>query len=80
MKHDERIDREREALALAPWELAPSEVDDGPCPWPPGSVGAASWAKALELKKSLAAAKAGRDTTPARKRTPATTKVKGKTK
>jgi hypothetical protein len=38
-----RIDRERGDMALKPWQLAPSEVDDGPSPWPRGSSGYASW-------------------------------------
>lgn len=45
----ERIRREREALQLKPWEFAPSEVDDGPCPYPPTTGGAVAWARAVEL-------------------------------
>jgi len=46
----------REALRLAPWEVSPLDVDDGPCPWPPGCAGAASWEPAKALREALAQA------------------------
>jgi hypothetical protein len=47
-----RIERERAEMKLKPWELAPSEVDDGPSPWP-GGVGAQSWAKAQQQRREI---------------------------
>ncbi len=49
----DRIALERKVLGLKPWELAPSEVDDGPSPWPPGTAGYESWGKAQEMRERL---------------------------
>ncbi len=54
---EEKIRREREALGCKPWEFAPSEVDDGPNPYPPGTAGHASWERAQALRAQLRAAK-----------------------
>lgn len=34
-----------------PWEIAPWDVTDGPCPFSPGTGGALSWPSALELRR-----------------------------
>ena len=41
-------------LKLRPWEIHPLDVDEG-CPYPPGSAGHGSWAKAQELAAALEA-------------------------
>lgn len=53
----ERIRRETEALGLRPWEFAPSEVDDGPCPYPPTCAGAIGWRQAQEWRRQMREAK-----------------------
>lgn len=45
----QRVRLERQALQLKPWEFAPSEVDEGPCPYPPTAAGAVAWDRAVEL-------------------------------
>lgn len=52
-----RIKREREALNLAPWEFAPSQVQDRECPYPPGRAGYESWASAQKLWREMQAEK-----------------------
>lgn len=54
----ERIAKERKAMNLRPWEYAPSEVDDGPNPFPPGAAGHASWIQAQRWRAELKAKKA----------------------
>lgn len=51
----EIIEQERIALGLAPWQLAPAEADDGPCPWPANTAGYAAWHEAVELRRRLLA-------------------------
>ena len=53
MTNQKRIKAERKALNLRPWELAPSECDDGPSPWPPGTMGFISWRKAQALRREM---------------------------
>lgn len=55
MNRAQRIQKERADLRLKPWEFSPSEVDDGSCPYPPDSVGAASWHKAQRMRQSIKA-------------------------
>lgn len=45
-KRKERIARERAELQLAPWQFAPSEVDDAPPTYGPSTAGYASWLQA----------------------------------
>lgn len=52
MTLEERIDREREALGLRPWQFAPSEVDDGPCPYP-SPLAIAAWKQAQEWRRQM---------------------------
>lgn len=52
MTLEERIDREREALGLRPWEFAPSEVDDGPCPYS-SPVVIEAWKRAQEWRRQM---------------------------
>lgn len=49
----QRIERERAALKLKPWQFSPSEVDDGASPWPPGSAGHASWQQAQQWRAEI---------------------------
>lgn len=51
-----RIKQEREKMALRPWQFAPSEVDDGPNPCKPGTMGHASWPEAQKWRAELRAA------------------------
>ena len=44
------------ALGLAPWQCSPLDADDGPSPWPTGTVGADSWPLARALRDELRAA------------------------
>lgn len=50
---ERRIARERKVLNLRPWQLAPSEIDDGPCPYPPSCAGFESWHEALKLRNVM---------------------------
>jgi len=49
----EQIARERREMALKPWQLAPSEVDAGPSPWPRGSAGFDAWQQARQWRTEL---------------------------
>lgn len=57
MTRAERIARERRKLRCAPWQLSPSEIDDGPNPYAanPGCAGYAAWQQAqawrVEIRK-----------------------------
>lgn len=54
MTLEERIiRRERAELNVPPWGFAPSEIDDGPCPYPPGSAGAQGWAQAQAWRAEI---------------------------
>jgi hypothetical protein len=50
-----RIERERREMALKPWQLAPSEVDDGPSPWPSGTAGFDAWQEAQRQRAEILA-------------------------
>jgi hypothetical protein len=43
------------ALSLRPWQPSPLDADEDEAPWPPGSVGAASWPQSRELRAELGA-------------------------
>lgn len=49
----ERIKRERHELNLRPWEFAPSEVDAGENPYPPGCAGHSSWIEARTMRAEI---------------------------
>ncbi len=51
-----RIEAERKAMNLRPWEFAPSEVNDGPSPWPESSAGFNSWRMARRWRDEIRAA------------------------
>lgn len=51
--------RSRRAMNLRPSEFAPSEVDDGPSPYPSGTVGAREWEIAKAKRAMLRATAAG---------------------
>jgi len=53
MTREQRIAAEREQMNLRPWQFAPSEIDDGPCPYPPGSAGAQGWAQAQAWRAEI---------------------------
>lgn len=63
----ERIRRERQAMNLAPWQFAPSEVDDGPNPWPKGTAGHTSWIQAQRWRRELREREAQKAPTSGRK-------------
>lgn len=48
-----RIADERKRMNLRPWQLAPSEVDDGPSPWPPNCGGYQSWQEAQQQRAEI---------------------------
>jgi hypothetical protein len=50
---DERIAEERRRLHLRPWEIAPSEVDDGPNPYPVRSAGHSAWILAQQWRAEI---------------------------
>jgi len=50
---NERVRRERLALALKPWQFAPSEVGDGVNPYASTCVGYASWEEAQAMRREL---------------------------
>jgi len=43
------------ALGLRPWQASPLDADTDEAPWPPGTVGAASWPLARGLRAELEA-------------------------
>lgn len=45
--------RERTELRIPPWGFAPSEIDDGPCPYPASSAGAAGWEQAQRWREEI---------------------------
>jgi hypothetical protein len=49
---EQRINREREEMKLAPWQFAPSEIDDGPSPYLDGA-GLDSWKQAQEWRRQI---------------------------
>jgi hypothetical protein len=55
MTVSERIAAERERLNLRPWEFAPSEIDDGECPYPPRSGGYDAWRQAQQWRAEIRA-------------------------
>jgi hypothetical protein len=52
-KLHERIERERREMRLRPWEFSPSQVDEEPNPYPPGSMGFQSWEKAVQWRREI---------------------------
>jgi hypothetical protein len=49
-----RIDRERKALALKPWEVSPSQIGwQQPCHYGPSYVIRESWERALAMQLEL---------------------------
>lgn len=46
------------SLGVRPWQVSPIDAL-GPCPWPDGTAGAASWALSSQLLAELAAANVG---------------------
>jgi hypothetical protein len=42
-------------MIFKPWQATPWDCDDGPSPWPAGTVGAASWPQAQALRRKLIA-------------------------
>ncbi|HEV2037529.1 MAG TPA: hypothetical protein VGQ96_02895, partial [Candidatus Eremiobacteraceae bacterium] len=63
-----RIDRERQILKLRPWEFAPSEVDDGPSPYPPRCGAHDAWIQAQAWRRELLQLKKTKRGIEARKR------------
>jgi hypothetical protein len=55
----QRIERERRELGLKPWQFAPSQVDDGPSLYPPGSAGHPAWLQAQAWRAEIRAKKPG---------------------
>lgn len=53
MTREERIRHERAAMRIPPWGFAPSEVDDGPCPYSPTSAGGVAWAQAQAWRAEI---------------------------
>jgi len=51
-----RIDAERKALNLRPWEFSPTEVQDYECPYPDEQV-RRQWAEAAALWRQMQAAR-----------------------
>ena len=49
----ERIEHERLEMRLNPWQFAPSEIDDGPCPYSHSSIGAESWKQAQRWRAEI---------------------------
>jgi hypothetical protein len=49
----QRIARERHEMNLMPWQFAPSEIGDGPSPYPPGTAGHESWRQAQEWRAEI---------------------------
>jgi hypothetical protein len=50
-----RIADERKRMALKPWQYAPSEVDDGPNPYPPSAGAHQSWIEAQQWRAEIRA-------------------------
>ena len=48
-----RIRRERAEMNLRPWQMSPSQVDDGPSHWPEGTVGKSSWQEAQAWRREI---------------------------
>ena len=46
-----RIRRERAEMNLRPWQMSPSQVDDGPSHWPEGTAGNSSWQEAQAWRR-----------------------------
>ena len=56
-----RVKRERERLRLRPWQLSPSEIDDGPNPYAatPNCAGNAAWKQAQAWRAEIRAREPG---------------------
>lgn len=44
---------ERHGMNFKPWQIAPWDADDGPCPFPAGTAGAESWPQAQRLRRQI---------------------------
>lgn len=53
MTREERIRHERAAMRIPPWGFAPSEVDDGPCPYSPTGPAGQAWAQAQAWRAEI---------------------------
>jgi hypothetical protein len=54
-KRAQRIAKERTELKVAPWQFAPSEVDDGRNPYPESTAGFAAWEQAKKWRAEIRA-------------------------
>lgn len=50
-----RIRRERSEMGLKPWQLSPSQVNDGPNPYSPSCAGWAAWEEAQRWREEIKA-------------------------
>ncbi len=55
-RENRRIDAERSAMNLRPWEFSPTQVQDFECPYPTAHI-RRQWAEAAALWKQMQAAK-----------------------